>query len=119
MISVTDLLEHAIDYGLTVYFNYSKSNPSFLRSGVPLRFLNNKRTVSVRIETYVPYKRYEDQLPTIIEYKNFSVSHIQNLCVEYSNDYLEFSAPVDILPFNISTPEEHVIDIFDFEEEIF
>lgn len=103
MISVTDLLAHSIENGLTVYFNYEKSNPTFLRSGVPLKFLNNGKTVSVRIEMYLPYKRYQDQLPSIVEYKNFTISHIRNLCVEYSNDDLEFSAPVE---FNISSIED-------------
>ncbi len=108
MISVTELLAHAIENELTVYFNYAKSNPAYLRSGIPLRLLNNGRTLAMRIETYVPYKRYIDQLPVAVEYKNFTVDHIKNLCVEYSNDNLEFSPP---LGMRISPIEDIVIDI--------
>jgi hypothetical protein len=111
MISVTDLLAHSIENGLTVYFNYEKSNPSMLRSGVPLNLINNGKTVSVRIEIYLPYRRYEDQLPAIVEYKNFTVSHIKNLCVEYSNEDLE-EMPVE---FNISSIED--IELLDVECE--
>ena len=112
MISVTDLLAHSIENGLTVYFNYEKSNPSMLRSGVPLKLINNGKTVSVRIEIYLPYRRYEDQLPAIVEYKNFTVSHIKNLCVEYSNEDLELNSPVE---FNISSIED--IELGDVECE--
>jgi hypothetical protein len=111
MISVTDLLAHSIENGLTVYFNYEKSNPSMLRSGVPLNLINNGKTVTVRIEIYLPYRRYEDQLPAIVEYKNFTVSHIKNLCVEYSNEDLE-EMPVE---FNISSIED--IELLDVECE--
>ena len=111
MISVTDLLSHSIENGLTVYFNYEKSNPSMLRSGVPLNLINNGKTVTVRIEIYLPYRRYEDQLPAIVEYKNFTVSHIKNLCVEYSNEDLE-EMPVE---FNISSIED--IELLDVECE--
>lgn len=111
MISVTDLLAHSIENGLTVYFNYEKSNPTMLRSGVPLNLINNGKTVTVRIEIYLPYRRYEDQLPAIVEYKNFTVSHIKNLCVEYSNEDLE-EMPVE---FNISSIED--IELLDVECE--
>lgn len=113
MISVTDLLAHSIENGLTVYFNYEKSNPAMLRSGVPLKLINNGKTVSVRIEIYLPYRRYEDQLPAIVEYKNFTVSHIKNLCVEYSNEDLE-EMPVE---FNISSIEDIELQNWDVECE--
>ena len=113
MISVTDLLAHSIENGLTVYFNYEKSNPAMLRSGVPLKLINNGKTVSVRIEMYLPYKRYQDQLPAIVEYKNFTVSHIKNLCVEYSNEDLE-EMPVE---FNISSIEDIELQNWDVECE--
>jgi len=75
---VQQWVSYAIDQGLTVSFNYLNSNPEFKRVGVPVKLSKNGNSVLVRLETYLPYRRYSNQDPSYVEHKYFKISGIEN-----------------------------------------
>jgi hypothetical protein len=71
-------VSYAIDQGMTVSFNYRYSNPEFKRVGIPIKFSKDGNSVLVRLETYLPYRRYSNQDPSYVEHKYFKISGIEN-----------------------------------------
>ena len=58
------LVSYAIDQRLTVSFNYRYSNPDSKRVGVPVKLSKKGNSVLVRVETYLPYRRWSNQIPS-------------------------------------------------------
>jgi len=78
-----EYLSYAIEQGFTISFYYRNSNPEFKRVGVPVKLSKNGKAVLVRIETYLPYRRYSNQTPTYTEHKYFTIDAMENLQSEH------------------------------------
>jgi hypothetical protein len=90
---IETLISYAMDQGLTVSFNYHNSNPEFKRVGVPVKFSKNGNSVLVRLEHYLPYRRWSNQEPNYVEHKYFKISGIENLKLENSFENLPQKNP--------------------------
>ena len=78
-----EYLSYAIEQGFTVSFYYRNSNPEFKRVGVPVKLSKDNKSVLVRLETYLPYRRYSNQTPTYVEHKYFKINAMENLQSEH------------------------------------
>lgn len=77
------ILSYALEQGSTVSFYYRNSNPEFKRVGVPVKLSKNGKAVLLRIENYLPYRRYSNQIPTYTEHKYFTIDAMENLQTEH------------------------------------
>jgi hypothetical protein len=109
--SIEDQIYRAIEEDLTISFYYRNLEPLSLRSGVPIRFLNDGKTVLVRIEHYLPYRRYSNQVPSFVEFKSFTISKMQELVLLYPS-----TLPKKV-NFNITPLEESQSEFYNEEEE--
>ena len=81
--SIEEYLSYAIDEGLTLSFYYRNSNPEFKRVGVPIKLSKNGKAVLIRVETYLPYRRWSNQVPTYVEHKYFKIDAMEHLQSEH------------------------------------
>ena len=85
---VGTLISYAMDQGLTVSFNYNYSNSFLTRVGVPVKFSKNGNSVLLKLEVYLPCRRWANQDPNYVEHKYFNISGIENLKLENSFESL-------------------------------
>jgi len=81
--SIEEYLSYAIDEGLTLSFYYRNSNPDVKRMGVPIKFSKNGKSVLIRVETYLPYRRWSNQVPTYVEHKYFKIDAMEHIQSEH------------------------------------
>ena len=115
-----EYLSYAIEQGFTISFYYRNSNPDFKRLGVPVKLSKNGKSVLVRIETYLPYRRYSNQTPTYVEHKYFKIDAMENLQSEHYFETLPEKVQVSgaLGPVEREFPEWMVErDWFPVEEE--
>jgi hypothetical protein len=88
----TGYISYMIEEGLNISFYYSDSD--VLMSGVPIRFSKDCKEVLVRLETYLPYRRYCNQIPSYVEHKYFTISVMKDL--KSDSSYLQ-TLPENVL----------------------
>jgi hypothetical protein len=81
--SIEEYLSYAIDEGLTLSFYYRNSNPDVKRMGVPIKLSKNGKSVLIRVETYLPYRRWSNQIPSYVEHKYFKIDAMEHLQSEH------------------------------------
>ena len=74
------ILSYAL--GSTVSFYYRNSHSELKRVGVPVKFSKNGKAVLVKIDYYLPYRRWSNQTPNYTEHKYFTIDAIENLELE-------------------------------------
>ena len=73
------ILSYALEKGSTFSFYYRNSNPEFKRVGVPVKFSKNGKAVLVKMDYYLPYRRWSNQTPNYTEHKYFTIDAMENL----------------------------------------
>jgi hypothetical protein len=128
-----EYLSYAIEQGFTVSFYYRNSNPEFKRVGVPVKLSKDNKSVLVRLETYLPYRRYSNQTPTYVEHKYFKINAMENLQSEHYYlpekvqverefpEWMVSSCPVErdwfpVEETNIDDEEPLEVDLIELEE---
>ncbi len=123
-----EYLSYAIEQGFTVSFYYRNSNPDFKRVGVPVKLSKNGKSVLVRLETYLPYRRYSNQTPTYVEHKYFKIDAMENLQSEHyylpekvqvEREFPEWMVERDWFPVeetNIDEEEPLEVELIELEE---
>lgn len=81
--SIEEYLSYAIEEGLTLSFYYRNSNPDVKRMGVPIKFSKNGKSVLIRVETYLPYRRWSNQVPSYVEHKYFKIDAMEHIQSEH------------------------------------
>jgi hypothetical protein len=99
--SIEEYFSYAIDEGLTLSFYYRNSNPDVKRMGIPIKLSKNGKSVLVRVETYLPYRRWSNQIPSYVEHKYFKIDAMEHLQSEH---YFE-ELPCAPLPQQYVQPE--------------
>jgi hypothetical protein len=93
--SIKEYLSYAIDEGLTLSFYYRNSNPDVKRMGVPIKFSKNGKSVLIRVETYLPYRRWSNQIPSYVEHKYFKIDAMEYIQSEhYFEELPELCSPL-------------------------
>lgn len=119
---VKQWISYSIDQRLTVSFNYRYSNPDSKRVGVPVKLSKKGNSVLVRLETYLPYRRWSNQIPSYVEHKYFKISGIENFQPVVSENLpekntSEFPEWIIDLPHNLEEPlEVELVDLYDDED---
>ncbi len=86
-LSNEEILSYAIEEGYEVSFYYHNAHPDERGCvGVPIKFSKNGNSILIRLETYLPYRKYSNQTPTYTEYKYFKIDAMENIRPE---NYLE------------------------------
>ena len=122
--SIEEYLSYAIDEGLTLSFYYRNSNPDVKRMGVPIKFSKKGKSVLIRVETYLPYRRWSNQVPTYVEHKYFKIDAMEHIQSEhYFEELPELCSPLP-QQYVQSKPEWMVdrewfqeVDVEDLDEE--
>lgn len=78
------ILSYAVEKGSTISFYYRNSHSELKRVGIPVKFSKNGKTVLVKMDYYLPYRRYSNQTPTYTEHKYFKIDAIENLELEHN-----------------------------------
>ncbi len=115
-----EYLSYAIEQGFTISLYYRNSTPEFKRVGVPVKLSKNGKSVLVRLETYLPYRRYSNQIPTYTEYKYFTIDAMENLQSEHYVQTLPTKVEVERDWFPIeetNIDEEEPIEVEFIERE--
>ena len=120
---VKQWISYSIDQRLTVSFNYRYSNPDSKRVGVPVKLSKKGNSVLVRLETYLPYRRWSNQIPSYVEHKYFKISGIENFQPVVSENLpekntSEFPEWITDLSHNVEEPlEVELVDLYDDEDD--
>ncbi len=121
--SMEEYLSYAIDEGLTISFYYRNSNPIVKRMGVPIKFSKNGKSVLIRVETYLPYRRWSNQVPTYVDHKYFKIDAMEYIQSEhYFEELPEYvqSKPewmVDDREWFQDVDDAFQVDVEDLDEE--
>lgn len=116
------ILSYAVEKGSTIFFNYRNSHSELIRVGVPVKFSKNGKAVLVKMDYYLPYRRWSNQTPTYTEHKYFTIDAIEKLELE---NYVETLPERPTQEQSINFPEwimntdwSHELDEEPFELEL-
>jgi hypothetical protein len=51
--------------------------------GVPIKFSKNGKSVLIRVETYLPYRRWSNQVPSYVDHKYFKIDAMEYIQSEH------------------------------------